>query len=158
LFLPSFLSLTVFLIPSAVRAACNYGYPFHQFLSSKLGLISTWKLAAASCRAKKRKAWPQLQTHRELRGFFTRGIQITGLTTKHRLQLAGFTLTGAVCSDEVQIICHLTCGSMDKRKRIWKAMLPLLIAVLESLVCTLSSAPGVWAQIQGLFHFNTYRL
>jgi hypothetical protein len=37
-------------------------------------------------------------------------------------------------------------------------MLPLLIAVLESLVCTLSSAPGVWAQIQGLFHFNTYRL
>jgi hypothetical protein len=58
-------------------------------------------------------------------------------------------LTGAVCSDEVQIICHLTSGSMDKPKRIWTAMLPLLIAVLEALVCTLSSAPGVWAQIQG---------
>ncbi|CAN5964111.1 unnamed protein product [Sphagnum jensenii] len=28
-------------------------------------------------------------------------------------------------------------------------MLTLLIAVLEALVCTLSSAPGVWAQIQG---------
>jgi hypothetical protein len=94
----------------------------------------------------------------ELRGFFTRGIQITELTTKLRLQLAGFTLPGAVCSDEVQIICHLTCGSMDKPKRIWKAMLTLLIAVLEALVCTLSSAPGVWAQIQGLFHFSTYRL
>ncbi|CAN5964123.1 unnamed protein product [Sphagnum jensenii] len=38
---------------------------------------------------------------------------------------------------------------MDKPKRIWKAMLTLLIAVLEALVCTLSSAPGVWAQIQG---------
>ncbi|CAK9237931.1 unnamed protein product [Sphagnum troendelagicum] len=38
---------------------------------------------------------------------------------------------------------------MDKPKRIWKAMLTLLIAVLEVLVCTLSSAPGVWAQIQG---------
>jgi hypothetical protein len=93
-----------------------------------------------------------------LRGFFTRGIQITELTTNLRLQLACFTLTGAVCSDEVQIICHLTCGSMDKPKRIWKAMLTLLIAVLEALVCTLSNAPGVSAQIQGLFHFNTYRL
>ncbi|KAH8931031.1 hypothetical protein BDL97_19G000800 [Sphagnum fallax] len=58
-------------------------------------------------------------------------------------------MTGAVRSEEVQIICHLTCGSMDKPKRIWKAMLTLLIAVLEALVCTLSSAPGVWAQIQG---------
>ncbi|CAK9266714.1 unnamed protein product [Sphagnum jensenii] len=38
---------------------------------------------------------------------------------------------------------------MDKPKRIWKAMLTLLIAVLGALVCTLSSAPGVWAQIQG---------
>ncbi|KAH9530832.1 hypothetical protein CY35_19G004900 [Sphagnum magellanicum] len=38
---------------------------------------------------------------------------------------------------------------MEKPKRIWKAMLTLLIAVLEALVCTLSSAPGVWAQIQG---------
>ncbi|CAK9213884.1 unnamed protein product, partial [Sphagnum troendelagicum] len=38
---------------------------------------------------------------------------------------------------------------MDKPKRIWKAMLTLLIAVLEALVCTLSSAPVVWAQIQG---------
>ncbi|KAH8913186.1 hypothetical protein BDL97_U01400 [Sphagnum fallax] len=38
---------------------------------------------------------------------------------------------------------------MDKPERIWKAMLTLLIAVLEALVCTLSSAPGVWAQIQG---------
>ncbi|KAH9530857.1 hypothetical protein CY35_19G005900 [Sphagnum magellanicum] len=38
---------------------------------------------------------------------------------------------------------------MDKPKRIWTAMLTLLIAVLEALVCTLSSAPGVWAQIQG---------
>ncbi|CAK9869313.1 unnamed protein product, partial [Sphagnum jensenii] len=38
---------------------------------------------------------------------------------------------------------------MDKPKRIWKAMLTLLIAVLAALVCTLSSAPGVWAQIQG---------
>ncbi|CAM6041542.1 unnamed protein product [Sphagnum compactum] len=38
---------------------------------------------------------------------------------------------------------------MDKPKRIWKAMLTLLIAVLEALVCILSSAPGVWAQIQG---------
>ncbi|CAK9212186.1 unnamed protein product [Sphagnum troendelagicum] len=38
---------------------------------------------------------------------------------------------------------------MDKPKRIWKAMLTLLIAVLEALVCTLSSAPGVWAQIEG---------
>jgi len=47
---------------------------------------------------------------------------------------------------------------MDKPKRIWKAMLTLLIAMLEALVCTLSSAPGVWAQNQGLFHFNTYRL
>ncbi|KAH8936909.1 hypothetical protein BDL97_17G111500 [Sphagnum fallax] len=54
-----------------------------------------------------------------------------------------------MCSDNVQIICHLTCGSMDKPKRIWKAMLTLLIAVLGALVCTLSSAPGVWAQIQG---------
>ncbi|CAK9266654.1 unnamed protein product, partial [Sphagnum jensenii] len=83
-----------------------------------------------------------------MRGFFTRGIQITELTTKLRLQLAGFTSTGEVCSDEVHITCHLTCGSMDKPKRIWKAMLTLLIAVLEALVCTLSSAPGVWAQIQ----------
>jgi len=64
------------------------------------------------------------------------------LTTKLRLQLAGFTLIGAVCSDEVQIIEHLTCGTMDKPKRIWKAMLTLLIAVLEALVFTLSSAPG----------------
>ncbi|KAH8931017.1 hypothetical protein BDL97_19G000100 [Sphagnum fallax] len=38
---------------------------------------------------------------------------------------------------------------MDKPKRIWKAMPTLLIAVLEALVCTLSGAPGVWAQIQG---------
>ncbi|CAK9212198.1 unnamed protein product [Sphagnum troendelagicum] len=38
---------------------------------------------------------------------------------------------------------------MDKPKRTRKAMLTLLIAVLEALVCTLSSAPGVWAQIQG---------
>ncbi|CAK9212176.1 unnamed protein product [Sphagnum troendelagicum] len=38
---------------------------------------------------------------------------------------------------------------MDKPQRIWNAMLTLLIAVLEALVCTLSSAPGVWAQIQG---------
>ncbi|CAK9266719.1 unnamed protein product [Sphagnum jensenii] len=38
---------------------------------------------------------------------------------------------------------------MDKPKRIWKAMLTLLIAVMAALVCTLSSAPGVWAQIQG---------
>ncbi|CAK9212180.1 unnamed protein product [Sphagnum troendelagicum] len=38
---------------------------------------------------------------------------------------------------------------MDKPKRIWNAMLTLLIAVLEALVCTLSSAPGVCAQIQG---------
>jgi hypothetical protein len=51
---------------------------------------------------------------------------------------------------------------MDKPKRIWKAMLTLLltvlIAVLEALVCTLSSAPGAWAQIQGLFYINTHRL
>ncbi|CAM5999282.1 unnamed protein product [Sphagnum balticum] len=38
---------------------------------------------------------------------------------------------------------------MDKPKRIWKAMPNLLIAVLKALVCTLSSAPGAWAQIQG---------
>ncbi|CAN5964114.1 unnamed protein product [Sphagnum jensenii] len=38
---------------------------------------------------------------------------------------------------------------MDKPKRIWKAMLTLLIAVLAALVCTLSSAPGVWALVQG---------
>ncbi|KAH9530805.1 hypothetical protein CY35_19G003400 [Sphagnum magellanicum] len=37
---------------------------------------------------------------------------------------------------------------MDKPKRIWKAMLTL-IAVLEALVCTLFSAQGEWAQIQG---------
>jgi len=61
-------------------------------------------------------------------------------------------------SDISSIMCHLTCGSMEKPKRIWKAMLTLLIAVLEALVCTLSSAPGVWAQIQGLFYINTHRL
>jgi hypothetical protein len=117
--------------------------------------------ALGSCRAKKRKPWSQLQTYRLcLRvarlDLHERDTQ-AALTTTLRLQ-AAFTLTGTVCSDEVQIICHLACRSMDKPKRIWKAMLTLLIAVLEALVCTLPSAPGVWAQIQGLFHFNTYRL
>jgi len=118
-------------------------------------------LEVGSCRAKKRKAWPQLQTDRlclRVARLLHERDTITELTKKLGLQLADFTLTGAVCSDEVQIICHLTCGSMDKPKRIWKAMLTLLIAMLEALVCTLSSAPGVWAQNQGLFHFNTYRL
>ncbi len=152
--LPSFLSLTVFLISSVVRAACNYGYPFRQFLSSKLGLISTWKLAAVEQRNERPgRSYKLTDCVWDLRGFFTRGIQITELTTKLRLQLAGFTLTGAVCSDDAQIICHLTCGSMDKPKRIWKVT--LLIAVLAALVCILSSAPGVWAQIQGLFSINT---
>jgi hypothetical protein len=117
-------------------------------------------LEVGSCRAKKRTAWPQLQTDRlclRVARLLHERIQITELTTKLRLQLSGFTLTGAFAVTR-SIIRHLTCGSMDKLKRIWKAMLTLLIAVLEALVCTLSSAPGVWAQIQGLFHFNTYRL
>jgi hypothetical protein len=46
---------------------------------------------------------------------------------------------------------------MDKPKRVWKAMLMLLIAVLEAL-CSLSGAPGVSAQIQGLWLINTHRL
>ncbi len=155
--LPSFLSLAFFLQTVGTTGGLQL-----QVQIPSIIVVQPWPcqhLAAVEQRNERPgRSYKLTDCVWELRGFFTRGIQITELTTKLRLQLAGFTLTGAVCSDEVQIIRLLTSGSMDKPKRIWKAMLTLLIAVLEALVCTLSSAPGVWAQIQGLFHFNTYRL
>jgi len=125
-------------------------------------VVQTWPyqhLEVGSYRAKKRKAWPQLQTDRLcLRVARLLHERDTNYWAHNKASFAISRFYVDWCSDEVQIICHLTCGSMDKPKRIWKAMLTLLIAVLEALVCTLSSAPGVWGQIQGLFYINTHRL
>jgi hypothetical protein len=127
-------------------------------------VVQTWPyqhLEVGSCRAKKWKAWPQLQTHRLcLRVTRLLHERDTNYWAHNKASFAIGRFYVDWCSVQWRGPDHLslTCGSMDKPKRIWKAMLTLLIAVLEALVCTLSSAPGVWAQIQGLFYINTHRL
>jgi hypothetical protein len=61
----------------------------------------------------------------------------------------GTRLTGEAWSDKVKIICCLWSASVDKQMEVWMATLLLVAVLLEALVCSLSTVPGVSAQAQG---------